>query len=124
MDRVYGTDTSVHTGCFTADYMMVMGKDPELTPKFFATGVAAAMLSNRISSFYNLRGPSATVDTACSSSLVALDQACQSLRLGQSSMVRILPWRLSMGYYSNILGLGYCGRMQPHLLIRLDHWSV
>lgn len=95
MERIYGTNTSVHTGCFTADYMMLMGKDPEVMPKYTATGVAAAMLSNRISSFFGLLGPSLTIDTACSSSLVALDQACQSLRLGQSSMVstqaRYLP---------------------------------
>jgi acyl transferase domain-containing protein len=87
MAKIYGSDTSVHTGCFTADYMMLMAKDPEMMPKYTATGVAAAMLSNRISSFFNLTGTSSTIDTACSSSLVALDQACQSLRLGQSSMV-------------------------------------
>jgi acyl transferase domain-containing protein len=90
MERVYGTNTSVHTGCFTADYMMLMGKDPETMPKYTATGVAATMLSNRISAFYNLHGPSATIDTACSSSLVALDQACQTLHSGKSSMVRFL----------------------------------
>ncbi|ORY17862.1 putative polyketide synthase [Clohesyomyces aquaticus] len=86
MAKIYGTDTSVHTGCFTGDYMMLMAKDPDLMPKYAATGVAAAMLSNRISAFYNLTGPSITIDTACSSSLVAIDQACQSLRLSQSSM--------------------------------------
>ncbi|KAF2690330.1 putative polyketide synthase [Lentithecium fluviatile CBS 122367] len=112
MDRVYGTETSVHTGCFTADYMMVMGKDPELTPKFFATGVAAAMLSNRISSFYNLRGPSATIDTACSSSLVALDQACQSLRLGQSSMGIVAGCNLIFSLDLTI-GLSNMGFLSP-----------
>lgn len=87
MERIYGSDTSVHTGCFTADYLLTIGKDPELMPKYGGTGVAAAMLSNRISAFFNLHGPSVTIDTACSSSLVALDQACQSLRFGQSSLV-------------------------------------
>ncbi|KAF2643547.1 putative polyketide synthase [Massarina eburnea CBS 473.64] len=86
MRDVYGSETSVYTGCFTADYTMLLGKDPELAPKYAATGVAATMLSNRISSFFNLRGPSATIDTACSSSMVALDQACQSLTLRQSSL--------------------------------------
>lgn len=38
------------------------------------------MMSNRLSWFYDLRGPSLTLDTACSSSLVALDLAVQNLR--------------------------------------------
>lgn len=94
MEKVYGSDTSVHTGCFTADYLLMTAKDPELMPKYGGTGVAAAMLSNRISSFFNLHGPSSTIDTACSSSLVALDQSCQSLRLGQSSMVCAILFRV------------------------------
>ncbi|EOD51962.1 putative polyketide synthase protein [Neofusicoccum parvum UCRNP2] len=44
------------------------------------------MLSNRISHFYDLRGPSLTVDTACSSGLYAFHLACQSLRLGESEI--------------------------------------
>jgi len=38
------------------------------------------MLSNRLSYFFNLNGPSFTIDTACSASLVALHLACQSLK--------------------------------------------
>jgi acyl transferase domain-containing protein len=49
------------------------------------TGGGHAMLSNRLSYYYNLSGPSITVDTACSSSLVALHLACQSLRAGECS---------------------------------------
>jgi hypothetical protein len=44
------------------------------------------MLSNRISFFYDLRGPSMTIDTGCSASMVALSQACQTIWAGESDL--------------------------------------
>ncbi|KAL8907696.1 MAG: hypothetical protein Q9207_001265 [Kuettlingeria erythrocarpa] len=44
------------------------------------------MASNRLSHFYDLRGPSMSVDTGCSTTLTALHQACQSLRTRESDM--------------------------------------
>ena len=50
------------------------------------TGGALSIIANRVSYFFDLRGPSVTVDTACSSSLVAVHLACQSLRAGDSNL--------------------------------------
>lgn len=44
-------------------------------------------MANRISYFFNLRGPSMTIDTGCSGSLVSVHLAAQSLRSGESSLV-------------------------------------
>jgi acyl transferase domain-containing protein len=87
MHKAIGSDTSVHTGCFTTEYTLLATRDTEIASKYTKTSMAASMLSNRISNFFNLTGPSATVDTACSSSLVALDLACKALIEGRYSMV-------------------------------------
>lgn len=70
------------------DYSRIMAKDPDEAAIHAATGQTMAMLANRLSWFYDLKGPSVQVNTACSSSMIAVDLACQSLRAGQSSMVR------------------------------------
>lgn len=61
-------------------------KDLEHYPKHSATGTGASILSNRISFFYNLHGPSVTLDTACSSSLVGFHMAHQSIRNGEAEV--------------------------------------
>ncbi|KAF1949998.1 hypothetical protein CC80DRAFT_598435 [Byssothecium circinans] len=86
LESIRGSKTSVHVGCFTGDYHLMQCKDPDTMPTYHATGNSSAILANRISWFFDLKGPSVMMDTACSSSLVALDQACQALRLNQTSM--------------------------------------
>lgn len=44
------------------------------------------MISNRISYFFKLKGPSYTTDTACSSSLYALEHAYNALKNGEVDM--------------------------------------
>ncbi|KAH9876419.1 hypothetical protein J1614_003550 [Plenodomus biglobosus] len=83
---VSGTKTSCYIGCFTKDYEEMQRRDIELAPKYQSTGASQTMLSNRLSYFFNLKGPSVSLDTACSSGLVAVHLACQSLRTGESTM--------------------------------------
>jgi acyl transferase domain-containing protein len=89
MNSVISSKTSVFVGGgITQDYMYMLNHDTELVLKFKGTGTSGAMVSNRISWFYDLKGTSLSIDTACSSSLVALHHACQNLRHGDSEMVR------------------------------------
>lgn len=86
LSKVAGTPTSVFAGAFFRDYHDSLMRDPETLPRFFMTGNGAAMISNRISHFFDLRGASVTVDTGCSTGLTALHLACQSIRAGEASM--------------------------------------
>jgi acyl transferase domain-containing protein len=45
-------------------------------------GTAHCMAANRISYFFDLKGPSFTIDTACSSSLIAVDRARRDIQSG------------------------------------------
>lgn len=69
-----------------ADYEQVILRDPDWAPQYAATGTGAAMLSNRISYQFSLRGPSQTVDTGCSAGLVAVHNGCQDLRTGRAGL--------------------------------------
>ncbi|HJT93915.1 MAG TPA: polyketide synthase Pks13, partial [Mycobacterium sp.] len=46
----------------------------------------SSIIANRVSYFYDFRGPSVAVDTACSSSLVAAHQGVQALRSGEADV--------------------------------------
>lgn len=84
MKELVGSDTSVYMGSFCRDWTDILNRDIETLPFYQATGTGQALLANRVSYFYDLKGPSVSIDTACSSSLVALHLACQSLRSGES----------------------------------------
>ena len=45
-----------------------------------------ASIANRVSYFFDWRGPSAAVDTMCSSALMSIHLACESLKRGESQM--------------------------------------
>jgi len=87
MQAISGSSASVFTGSFSMDYMLQLTRDPEDPPPYAAVGFGLSMLANRISWFFNLRGPSIGLDSACSSTATAIDVACQSLRDGSTSMV-------------------------------------
>lgn len=87
MEDVNGSPTAVYCGSFGMDYMLQLVRSAEVPPHYAALGFGLSMLANRISWFFNLRGPSMAVDSACSSSAMALDTACAALKNGNCSMV-------------------------------------
>ena len=75
-DQLAGSATGVFIGMSSWDYSLLQKEAPSRG----ATGIALSIAANRLSYFFDLRGPSMVVDSACSSSLTAVDLACQSLR--------------------------------------------
>ncbi|RYP81860.1 hypothetical protein DL769_001820 [Monosporascus sp. CRB-8-3] len=84
VEGLRGSDTAVYTGTMGVDYNDTGVRDLNTVPTYFATGVNRAIISNRVSYFFDWHGPSMTIDTACSSSLVAVHQGVKTLRSGES----------------------------------------
>lgn len=74
------------TGVFLAtgksDYEELLYRNDIAPDKELATGVASAIIANRISFALGLTGPSLAIDSACSGSLAALHAAAQAIRAG------------------------------------------
>ncbi|GAW16235.1 hypothetical protein ANO14919_056580 [Xylariales sp. No.14919] len=85
LEKIRGSNIGVYVGLMIEEYSKILGTDMQKIPAYFASGTARNNISNRISYFFDLHGPSMTIDTACSSSLVALHQAVISLRAGETS---------------------------------------
>lgn len=82
-----GTPAGVFVGICNSDFFVRQaGGDAGKLDMYTSTGSAHSVASGRLSYVLGLRGPAVSVDTACSSSLVAVHLACQSLRLGESSV--------------------------------------
>ena len=78
-----GEAVGVYVGVSNNDYGFMAISDPTVAHPYAITGNATSIIANRVSYFYDFRGPSIAVDTACSSSLVATHQAVQALRNGE-----------------------------------------
>lgn len=117
-EQLIGSATGVYVASFTADFDRYLYRDPLDLPTYYITGVERAILANRISHAFDLRGPSFTLDTACSGGLVALHQACESLRSGESTAAVVAAPNLILGPdqyvgMSNLHMLSDTGRSYP-----------
>ena len=88
-ETLRGKPVGVFIGISSADYSSLLWASPQryATPDnepFVLPGNTGCIAANRLSYFFDFKGPSFTVDTACSSSLVAVHLACESLWRGES----------------------------------------
>ncbi|RFU28992.1 hypothetical protein B7463_g7334, partial [Scytalidium lignicola] len=83
LEQLNGAAYGCFVGSYAVDYMDMAARDPEYRPQGITIGGGRAILSNRISHFLNIKGPSMTIDTACSGTLVSMDVACRYLQTRQ-----------------------------------------
>ncbi|MGW6727279.1 polyketide synthase Pks13 [Nocardia sp. NPDC055029] len=89
-----GAPVGMFIGSSSSDFGMIaalaLGEtDPDVPASaegYAIMGSSNGIIANRVSYFYDFRGPSVTVDTACSSTLVAVHQAVRALREGDADL--------------------------------------
>ncbi len=81
-----GSSCGVYIGISGLDYGQHALEDLASISAYVMTGNTLSIAANRLSYFFDLRGPSMAVDTACSSALVALHHACQAVSGGEVPM--------------------------------------
>ncbi len=110
-----GREAAVFVGGSSTDYAELRLQDYAGADRYFMTGNALSILSNRIANVFDLRGAAETIDTACSSSLVALHRACRELAEGRVEVavaagVQLLLSPFAFGGFSRAGMLSPTGR--------------
>lgn len=100
--RLSGSATGVFAGVSAGDYALLQADAHAEPNPYAATGASSAILANRTSYLFDLRGPSLTIDTACSSSLVTLHQAAQALRRGECDLAIVGGVNLILSDYGTV----------------------
>ncbi|MFE3638616.1 SDR family NAD(P)-dependent oxidoreductase [Streptomyces sp. NPDC059168] len=72
----------VYVGVMYQEYQLLGAQAQERGASDALWG-SASTVANRVSYFYDFRGPSLAVDTMCSSSLTSIHLACEAIRSGQ-----------------------------------------
>ncbi|WP_082392763.1 polyketide synthase Pks13 [Nocardia arizonensis] len=90
-----GEPVGMFVGSSTSDFQLIaaLGLNGERDPgvpvsaeAYALLGASSGIIANRVSYFFDFRGPSVTVDTACSSTIVAVHQAVRALREGDADL--------------------------------------
>uniref|UniRef100_UPI000A9C7125 type I polyketide synthase n=1 Tax=Streptomyces lushanensis TaxID=1434255 RepID=UPI000A9C7125 len=110
-----GSRTGVFVGTNAQDYAHLVLASRDDMGGYASNGLAASVLSGRLSFVLGLEGPAVTLDTACSSSLVTLHLAAQAVRNGECSLalaggVTVMATSASFAGFSVQGGLAADGR--------------
>ncbi|KRX40198.1 Fatty acid synthase [Trichinella murrelli] len=94
--KLRGSRTGVFVGCSGSETAAYLTRDAETVTGYSLTGCVRSMFANRLSYFFDFRGPSFAVDTACSSSLLALQLAVDAIRQDECDAALIAGSHLTL----------------------------
>ena len=57
LEAVAGSNVGVYVGNFTVDFQTMQAREPDYAHRYSATGTGTALLANRLSYIFDLRGP-------------------------------------------------------------------
>ncbi|HEO6694112.1 TPA: amino acid adenylation domain-containing protein [Streptococcus agalactiae] len=107
---IQNTEIGVFVGASNTDYLRtVISNKKDINA---IVGNSMAMLSNRISFFFDFKGPSMTIDTACSSSLVAVNEAIESISRGECEVAVVAGVNIILDAELN-RAMGEAGMLSP-----------
>jgi acyl transferase domain-containing protein/acyl carrier protein len=109
---VAGRGLGVFIGGSATDYAELRLPDYAGSDRYFMTGNALSILSNRLTNVFDLRGPAQTIDTACSSSLVALHAACAAIAEGRIEGALVGGVQMLLSPFA-FIGFSRAGMLSP-----------
>ena len=109
-EQIKNTQTAVFIGAASPDIALSRADDFASYSPFSMTGTNLSIISNRLSHYFDIHGPSMTIDTACSSSMVALTEAVSYIRSNKDKMC------LAGGVNVLLSPMGFVGFSQAHML--------
>lgn len=107
---IQDTEIGVFVGASNTDYLRtIIPNEKDINA---IVGNSMAMLSNRMSFFFDFKGPSMTIDTACSSSLVAVNEAIESINRGECEVAIVAGVNIILDTKLN-KAMGEAGMLSP-----------
>jgi len=111
LEALEGARAGVYVGATWLEYAGLARRRLEQIDPYTVTGSHHLLFTaNRLSHFFDLRGPSMAVDTGCAASLTALHYACQDLWRGETELA------LAGGVNLLLTPEGYVARSQAGIL--------
>lgn len=91
LERAAGSRAGVYVAAMWNDFFRLHARNPDHLDLFSVTGNQFALLANRISFTFDLKGPSFALDLGCAGSGQTLHLACDAIRRGE------IEWALAGG---------------------------